>query len=73
MVLLVDESSFSFNVAGCGIESEILFRERSRLGCRNFLFQRHITMNSRDHHNGAIFTCDGFIVALIWARNSVFN
>ena len=71
MVLLVDESSFSFNVAGC--ESEILFRERSRLGCRNFLFQRHITMNSRDHRNGAIFTCDGFIVALIWARNSVFN
>lgn len=30
-------------------------------------------MNSRCYGNSAIFTCGGLSIALIWARNSVFN
>ena len=62
----------NFKVADYEIKSEMLSRESSISGSRN-LFQGHITMNSRVHGNGPIFTCGSLSIALIWARNSEFN
>ena len=69
--LAVDELPTTFDLEGCRLVSSIMFSHSGLLTDTN-LFNHHTGMLPNELGNGAIFTCAGFSIALIWHKNGVF-
>ena len=50
----------------------MLVRESNLFAERNDFFTNHRNYTESERGNGAIFTCAGFSIAIMWWNNSVF-
>ena len=70
--LAVDEPPLSIQLEGISLSVRRLALENHLFGDRNNLFENHIHYSETEKGNGAIFTCSGLSIAVIWAGDCVF-
>ena len=69
--LAVDELPLTFDLENCLVQSQMLHCHSALFSIIN-LFEHHNNLNADKLGNGAIFTCVGYSIALIWHKNSVY-
>ena len=70
-ILCIDQLPLSVDIEGLNVRSQKLMLHRGLFNSRD-LFFHHKCLPSDEIGNGAIFTCAGSNIALIWNTNSVF-
>ena len=70
--LAFNELPHVVNIEGWNIHTEFFLRYNDIFGYNNNLFEHIRNLDCSQTGNGAIFTCGGLSVSLIWGRNGVF-
>ena len=70
--LAVDELPLNISIEDVHISTKMLVCESNLFVERNDFFANFRNYTESERSNGAIFTCAGFSIAIIWWNNSVF-
>ena len=70
--LAVDELTLNFPLERTNVSAGRIAHESLLFAENNNLFENYRHYSESDRGNGAIFTCGGYHVAIIWAANNVF-
>ena len=70
--LAVDELPLNFPLEGTNVSARRLAHESLLFAEKNNLFENYRHYSESDRGNGAIFTCGGYSVAIIFAENNRF-
>ena len=71
--LAVGELPHVVNIEGYNIHTRFFVQHSDILGYNDNLFQHIRNLDSSQTGNGAIFTCGGFSILLIWGRNGCMD
>ena len=70
--LAVDELTLNFPLERTNVSAGRIAHESLLFAENNNLLENYRHYSESDRGNGAIFTCGGYHVAIIWAANNVF-
>ena len=70
--LNVDELPINFKIENFDLNRLMLDHENHSMQDKNDVFENYRHLTQRNTGGGAIFTCAGFRVAIMWSKTSLF-